>query len=59
MRASNLFDGFRALNWDYWKSFGDDPGLCFAVLYLAIVLFLADILWFLLTPKEVRDEWER
>lgn len=58
MKISNLFDGFRALNGDYWRCFPKEPGICLAFLYLAIVLFCADALWFMLTPKEVRTAWE-
>lgn len=59
MKVKNLFDGFRSFNWDFWRRFPEDPKICFGFLYLAIFLFVADTLWFILTPKEVRDAWER
>jgi hypothetical protein len=33
--------------------------MCCIFILLVAFFFIADSLWFLLTPKEVRDRWER
>jgi hypothetical protein len=52
-----LFDGWRSLNWDFWRyAFPKDPRTGSLLVWLVVVVFFADCLWFVLTPKEVRKQ---
>lgn len=54
----HLFDGFRSLNWDFWRRFPEEPRQRGALLFFVLFLFITDTIWFILTPKEVRkDQW--
>ena len=55
---SHLFDGWRSLNWDFWRVFPKNPKMGIFWIYAVLVFFVADIMYLILVPKEARERFE-
>jgi hypothetical protein len=59
-KMKHLLDGLKMLKGDFWRAFCKKPAMGFCLLCLVIFFFLADVLWFILTPKDVRkSRWNQ
>lgn len=52
---NHLFDGLRSLNGNFWKCFLRHPVCGFGFIVLAVVVFVYDLLYLLLTPTNGRE----
>jgi len=56
--ADNLWNGLKSMDRQFWKCFFHKPLAGLGFIVLAILVFLCDLLYILLTPKSVRRERE-